>query len=124
MADRPLWIDIRDPQLLKASDLALLTREDGTIPGDSWVRAVLPRHLLLRRLRAELAWERAADAEGVRFHFNRRGERIEAEFITKDGIEVTVPCRRLGIAMPGLPNFGVRSGRPMFQRKAINHDGL
>ena len=34
MVDRPLSIDIRRPLLLKANDLALLTREDGDIPGD------------------------------------------------------------------------------------------
>ena len=37
MADRPLSIDIRHPLLLKANDLALLTRQDGEssqpIPG-------------------------------------------------------------------------------------------
>jgi glycogen debranching enzyme len=32
MADRPLSIDIRHPLLLKANDLALLTRQDGDIP--------------------------------------------------------------------------------------------
>lgn len=32
MADRPLFIDIRHPLLLKANDLVLLTREDGGIP--------------------------------------------------------------------------------------------
>ena len=32
MADRPLSIDIRRPLLLKANDLALLTREDGSFP--------------------------------------------------------------------------------------------
>ena len=33
MADRPLSIDIRHPLLLKANDLALLTRQNGDIPG-------------------------------------------------------------------------------------------
>lgn len=32
MADRPLSIDIRNPLLLKANDLVLLTREDGNFP--------------------------------------------------------------------------------------------
>ena len=32
MVDRPLSIDIRHPLLLKANDLALLTRQDGDIP--------------------------------------------------------------------------------------------
>jgi hypothetical protein len=32
MADRPLLIDIRHPLLLKANDLALLTRQDGDMP--------------------------------------------------------------------------------------------
>ena len=32
MADRPLSIDIRHPLLLKANDLALLTRQDGDVP--------------------------------------------------------------------------------------------
>jgi len=32
MVDRPLSIDIRHPLVLKANDLALLTREDGNIP--------------------------------------------------------------------------------------------
>jgi glycogen debranching enzyme len=34
MADRPLSIDIRNPLLLKANDLVLLTREDGSFPLD------------------------------------------------------------------------------------------
>jgi len=34
MADRPLSIDIRNPLLLKANDLVLLTREDGNFPLD------------------------------------------------------------------------------------------
>jgi len=32
MADRPLSIDIRQPLMLKANDLVLLSREDGEIP--------------------------------------------------------------------------------------------
>jgi len=34
MADRPLSIDIRNPLLLKANDLVLLTQEDGNVPLD------------------------------------------------------------------------------------------
>ncbi len=34
MADRPLSIDIRHPLVLKANDLVLLTREDGSITGE------------------------------------------------------------------------------------------
>jgi len=34
MADRPLSIDVRNPLLLKANDLVLLTREDGNFPLD------------------------------------------------------------------------------------------
>ncbi|HEY3887188.1 MAG TPA: glycogen debranching N-terminal domain-containing protein [Caulobacteraceae bacterium] len=34
MANKPLSIDIRHPLVMKANELALLTREDGDIPGD------------------------------------------------------------------------------------------